>query len=91
MKFQASNWGLSRKKQQESFYQKNDNKDDLSIDYARCFSTKEGQRVLNHLKSITLERSLSPDAKNETLRHLEGQRFLVTTIKNLITRGQNGG
>ncbi|MBL4615895.1 MAG: hypothetical protein JKY27_13640, partial [Magnetovibrio sp.] len=58
--------------------------------YARCFSTVEGERVLKHLRSITLERALGPGAPTQTLRHIEGQRQLVSYIAALSERGRKG-
>ena len=58
--------------------------------YARCFSGTEGERVLNHLRAQTLERAMGPEAPNRLLRHVEGQRQLVTIIERLVHRGQSG-
>jgi len=63
---------------------------ELAQNYARCFSTPDGARVLAHLQNITLNRALGPSAKNGLLRHLEGQRQLVTFIAAQIRRGQQG-
>ncbi len=64
---------------------------DLPLTVARCFGTVEGRRVLQHLRSITLERSLGPNASDSMLRHLEGQRSLVVYLASLITRGFGSG
>lgn len=58
--------------------------------YARCFSTQEGERVLKHLRAMTLERVLGPGVPAETLRHIEGQRQLVSYIAALTERGRTG-
>ncbi len=55
--------------------------------FARCFSSREGQEVLAHLKTLTLERTLGPNASDSILRHLEGQRQLVAYIDNQIKQG----
>ncbi|MCW9035581.1 MAG: hypothetical protein OQK35_05665 [Alphaproteobacteria bacterium] len=57
--------------------------------FARCFSTPEGQKVLAHLKTLTLERTLGPNATDSMLRHLEGQRQLVSYIDNLTEQGRS--
>ncbi len=62
--------------------------DALSIAFARCFSTREGERVLAHLKAVTLDRALGPDSSDALLRHLEGQRQLVASILAQIERGR---
>ena len=51
--------------------------------FAKCFNTKEGQVTLSFLKRITLERYLGPNSTTEELRHLEGQRHLVSYIISL--------
>jgi len=56
--------------------------------YARCFSTPEGQRVMEHLRTLTLERVHGPDAPADLLRHIEGQRHLVAYIAALSERGR---
>ncbi|MFO1152112.1 MAG: hypothetical protein U1E42_00400 [Rhodospirillales bacterium] len=58
--------------------------------FARCFGTADGQRVLRHLRALTLDRSLGPGASDTMLRHLEGQRSLVTYIVAATARGSHG-
>ncbi len=55
--------------------------------YARTFSTASGRAVLAHLRRITIERVLAPDASDAQLRGLEAQRQLVHQIENMIARG----
>ncbi|CAK0777972.1 hypothetical protein CCP2SC5_70052 [Azospirillaceae bacterium] len=61
---------------------------DLVLCFARCFSNADGARVLSWLRSMTLDRSLGPNASDASLRHLEGQRFLVHSLLALISRGR---
>lgn len=63
---------------------------DLAGQFARCFSGADGQAVLDHLQGITLRRVLTPSATDHELRHLEGQRHLVTYVLALIARGLRG-
>jgi len=63
---------------------------DLHQAYARCFSGPDGTKVLAHLRALTLDRALGPDASAETLRHVEGQRQLVAYIQGQFKRGQSG-
>lgn len=58
--------------------------------FARCFRGPDGDLVLAHLKTSTLERALGPNASDAALRHLEGQRQLFVTIRTLIERGRHG-
>lgn len=64
---------------------------DLPKLVARCFNSPDGRRVLQHLRAITLERSLGPGAADAMLRHLEGQRSLVVYLATLTARGAAGG
>jgi len=60
----------------------------LAVSFARCFAGAEGARALAHLRAMTVERSLGPDATEAALRHLEGQRQLVAYLAALIRRGR---
>jgi len=64
------------------------NNNKIEQSYTRAFGTTDGARVLEHLRSITTERFLGPDATDNQLRHLEGMRALVKQIENLIERGK---
>jgi hypothetical protein len=55
--------------------------------FAQTFRGPRGERVLSHLKSMTIERVNGPEASGATLRHLEGQRQLVSYILSLVKRG----
>ena len=56
--------------------------DNINGDFIAIFNTPRGQRILNYLKSLTIERITQPDIKKSQLRHLEGQRFIVHYIAN---------
>lgn len=56
--------------------------------FARTFSTPSGRAVLEHLRKITVERVLGPNATDAELRGLEGQRALVHQIEQLSERGK---
>lgn len=64
---------------------------DLRLAYARCFNGPDGEKVLNHLRALTLDRALGPDASAQSLRHMEGQRQLVVYILAQHERGRQGG
>ncbi|MDR1206869.1 MAG: hypothetical protein LBK26_00410 [Rickettsiales bacterium] len=63
---------------------------DIEQSYAKTFRGSDGARVMAHLRDITIERFLGPDATEAQLRALEGQRALVHQMKALIERGKNG-
>lgn len=56
--------------------------------FARVFSEPGGEDVLAHLRRITVERTLPPEASAEALRDLEGQRRIVKFIEAQILRGR---
>ena len=58
------------------------------IAYARTFGTATGQVVLEHLRKITIERVLGPNASESELRSIEAQRALVHQIEQLVLRGR---
>ena len=64
---------------------------ELRLAYARCFAGPEGEKVLAHLRALTFGRALGPDASDQMLRHVEGQRQLVTYILAQFERGRRGG
>lgn len=64
---------------------------DLPASFARCFTSDDGRRVLIHLRRVTLDRSLGPRASDAQLRHLEGQRCLVSLIIKLTAQGAARG
>ena len=61
---------------------------DIEQNYARTFATSAGAAALHHLRKITIERVLGPDATDAQLRSLEAQRALVHQIEMLIERGK---
>jgi hypothetical protein len=63
---------------------------ELALAFARTFRSEDGARALAHLKALTLERHLGPEASVGQLRHLEGQRHLVNHILSLVRRGREG-
>ncbi|EME70392.1 hypothetical protein H261_08718 [Paramagnetospirillum caucaseum] len=62
----------------------------LARQTARLFATPDGEAVLQHLKSMTLDRCLGPESGDNALRHLEGQRHLVLHLLALAARGRGG-
>lgn len=61
---------------------------EIDQNYARTFSTASGAAVLQHLRRMTIERVLGPNASDAELRGLESQRALVHMIENMVSRGQ---
>lgn len=59
--------------------------------FARCFRGDDGERVLGYLTALTLGRSLGPAVSDAALRHVEGQRQLVSHVMSLVQRGRGDG
>ncbi len=59
--------------------------------FVKTFNTDAGKKVLAYLASITLNRYLPASATAEELRYLEGQRYLVAFIYNMIKKGMRDG
>jgi len=53
------------------------------------FKTITGRKFLEYLRSITIENVLGPAADDATLRHLEGQRFIIGIIETRYRQGEN--
>ena len=62
---------------------------DIEKQYARTFASSSGKQVLNHLRSITIERIMGQNITNEELRWWAAQNALVHQIENFIKRGNN--
>jgi len=67
--------------------------DDLILNkhFANVFKGDEGKKVLDYLKSITIEAVAGPNIDGNRLFHLEGMRFLVGIINTRIKKGENDG
>lgn len=63
---------------------------ELATAFARCFLSADGRQVLKHLRQLTLERALGPQASEALLRHVEGQRQLLLYIEAFVAKGAGG-
>lgn len=61
--------------------------DQLAAACARLFAGTDGRLLLSHLTSTTLGSSPGPEVTEARLRHLEGQRALVLSLRHLAARG----
>jgi hypothetical protein len=64
--------------------------DDIEKQYARTFQTPSGRAVLQHMRKITIERNLGPNATNDELRWIESQRAFVRQIESFVARVTKG-
>jgi hypothetical protein len=56
--------------------------------FTRLAQTTDGKTVLNYLRQKISGRILSPQASNQELWYLEGQRALIATMERLIQNGK---
>lgn len=56
----------------------------------RVFASPDGERLLAHLKALTVDRCVGPDVSDAGLRTLEGQRQLVLHLMSLAALGRSG-
>lgn len=61
---------------------------EIEKNFARVFNSSDGHAVLAHLRKITIERVLGPNASDAELRGIEAQRALVHQIEQLSERGK---
>ena len=62
---------------------------ELNSLFLNVLNTKNGQKLMNYLKSITIEAVAGSEVSDATLRHLEGQRYMVGLIQRRINKGQS--
>jgi len=71
--------GVSRSQQED---------DELNQTIAALFKSRAGKRVLDYLRSITIEFVAGPNISDAELRHREGMRYLVGIIEERMRMGQ---
>jgi hypothetical protein len=74
--------GLTRTMEQE---------DDLNLQAARVFRDGAGRDFLDHLLETYYDRRCPPATSTEELRHIEGQRWLLSVIVQRVALGQQRG
>jgi hypothetical protein len=61
---------------------------DLNKIAAQIFATPGGEQLLAWLKRITVNNVQGPAVTDATLRHIEGQRYVVALLQQRIQHGQ---
>ena len=59
----------------------------ISLNFVSLFSSPAGTEVLKYLRSVTIEAVHGSAVTNDTLRHAEGQRYIVGLIERRIQHG----
>ena len=57
---------------------------EISQNVAQVFNSPTWAEVLRYLRSITIEMVHGPNADDATIRHQEGQRYIVAMIERRI-------
>ncbi len=73
---------------------KNNNKEVATDDdrtFASVFNGNKGKAAIEYLEKITNNSLANPNSSSNVLWHLEGQRYLLSVIKQKIKRGQKNG
>ena len=75
----------------DGYVRSNEDEAKLNKHFANVFKGDEAKKVLDYLKSITIEAVAGPNIDGNRLFHLEGMRFLVGIINTRINKGENDG
>ncbi len=59
----------------------------ISMNIAALFSSPAGKVTLEYLKSISINNVYGPDVSSDTLRHVEGQRYIVGVLEQRAKQG----
>lgn len=59
--------------------------------FASVFNGRQGKAAIEYLEKITNNSLANPNSSSNVLWHLEGQRYLLSVIKQKIKRGQKNG
>ena len=73
----------------DNFKRSSDEEEKLNSAFSALFSTDVGASVLQYLKSITIESVAGSEISDNSLRHLEGQRYLVGLIQRRVNKGKS--
>lgn len=71
----------------DNFTRNPDEETRLNDLFQSVFKQPNGKEILKYLKSITIEAVTGGEVTDGTLRHLEGQRYLVGLIQRRTNKG----
>jgi len=72
------------KKMNEIIHLSRLDKKEIAKIFVRAFHTEDGRKALHYLEYLTYHRAGTPQMSEAQLRHMEGQRSLVSTIRKLM-------
>lgn len=64
-----------------------EDEENLNTLFYKLFTTTGGSEVLKYLKSLSIDAVAGPEISDQSLRHLEGQRYLVGLIQRRVNKG----
>ena len=73
----------------DNFKRGSDEEENLNSAFSALFGTDIGLSVLQYLKSITIDSVGGPEISDNSLRHLEVQRYIVGLIQRRINKGKS--
>ena len=73
----------------DNFQRSADDEQQLNTLFTSCFITENGKKILEYLISITIESVAGSEVSDSSLRHLEGQRYLVGLIQRRVNKGKS--
>ena len=59
-------------------------KKEIAKIFVRAFHTEDGRKALHYLEYMTYHRAGTPNMNEADLRHMEGQRSLVSMIRKMM-------
>ena len=62
---------------------------EINLLFLSAFSSPSSKKVLQYLRSITIESVAGPNITDSELRHREGMRFIVGLIETRIKGGEH--
>ena len=71
----------------DNMQRKPKDEENLNTLFYKLFTTTGGSEVLKYLKSLSIEAVAGPEISDQSLRHLEGQRYLVGLIQRRVNKG----
>lgn len=71
----------------DNIQRKPEDEENLNTLFYKLFTTTGGSEVLKYLKSLSIDAVAGPEISDQSLRHLEGQRYLVGLIQRRVNKG----
>lgn len=73
----------------DNFKRGSEEEQKLNTVFESVFTSPNGALVLQYLRQITIETVAGSEVSDNTLRHLEGQRYIVGLIQRRVNKGKS--